>query len=178
MKSIRSTIAIVALLASAVVAGGTTLVSTTVASAAAVKPCVASQIKVTHGPSDGTAGTVYFPIIFTNTGATCTIFGVPAIQSVSGATHRKVGPSAKSVSIGLNEAQHSVTKGHSVSSAFGVVDTGNFPPSTCVAAKASGILVSLGNFVHSTYVALAITVCTKRASTTTRLITAGVSGNY
>jgi hypothetical protein len=177
MKTVRSTMAIVGLLAGGFVAGGTTLVSTSVASAATAKSCVASQIKVTRGSSQGTAGTSYTAIVFTNTGATCTIFGVPAIQPVTGAAHNKVGPPARNESVGAMAAIHTLAKNQSVSDAFGYVDTGNFTPSSCVARKVSGVLVTLASFVPSTYVKLPITVCTKHVSTNTRLIVAGVTGN-
>jgi len=177
LKPIKSVIVAVGLVASALATGGTVLVGTTAASAASAKSCVASQIKVTHGPRDGVAGTIYFPIIFTNTGATCTIYGAPAIQPVTGSTHRVVGPSASSEAIGLKQPRHTLAKGHSVSSAYGVVATGNFSAKTCVAQKVSGVLVKLGSIVPSTYVSLPITVCSKRSSTTTRLIATGVTGN-
>ncbi|HEY5112051.1 MAG TPA: DUF4232 domain-containing protein [Acidimicrobiales bacterium] len=177
MKSVKSAIIILGLVTSGFVAGGAALVPTTVAFAATAKSCVASQIKVTHGPSNGAAGTIYYPIVFTNTGAACTIFGVPAIQPVTGKVHKKVGPLARNESMGEMPAIHTLAEGQSVSGAFGVTETGNYTPSTCVARKASGVLVTLGSFVPSSYVALAITVCTKRASTTTRLITNGVTGN-
>ena len=70
-----------------------------------------------------------------------------------------------------------MAKGQSVSVAFGVTETGNYAPSTCIMRSASGVVVTLGTFVSSRYVQLPITMCTKRTSITTRLITAGVTGN-
>ena len=102
---------------------------------------------------------------------------MPTVQPVVGSAHRKVGPTARSQSMGEMPARHVIVKGRSVSVAFGVVETGNYTPSTCVARSASGVMVALGDFVHSTYVHLSIIVCTKRASITTRLITAGTTGN-
>jgi len=136
-----------------------------------------SASKVTHGAAQGTAGTIYYPIVFTNTGATCAIFGVPAVQPVVGSMHHAVGPLARSLSMGEMPVRHVIAKGQSVSVAFGVVETGNYTPSTCVARSANGVVITLGDFVHSRYVHLAIIVCTKRTSITTRLITAGVTGN-
>ena len=102
---------------------------------------------------------------------------MPAIQPVAGNAHHAVGPMARSLSMGQMPARHVIAKGQSVSVAFGVVETGNYTPSTCVARSASGVVVSLGSFVHSTYVHLPIIVCTKRTSITTRLIVAGTTGN-
>ncbi len=147
------------------------------ASAATVKNCLPAQITVTHGAANGTAGTIYYPIIFTNEGASCAIFGVPAIQPVAGRAHHAVGPLARSLSMGEMPARHVIAKGQSVSASFGVTEAGNYTPSTCASRSASGVVVTLGTFVTSRYVQLPITVCTKRASITTRLISAGVSGN-
>jgi len=178
MSSMRRALVAAGLSASSLVAGGTMgFGAATAASAAPVKNCVPSQIAVTHGPANGAAGTIYYPIIFTNTGATCALFGVPAVQPVAGAGHHAVGPLARSLSMGEMPARHVIAKGQSVSVAFGVTETGNYTPSTCVARSASGVMVTLGSFVTSRYLHLPITVCTKRTSITTRLITAGVTGN-
>lgn len=178
MSSIKRVLVAMGIGASALVTGGfATFSGSLVASAATVKNCVLAQIKVTHGAADGTAGTTYYPIVFTNTGATCAIFGVPAIQPVAGSDHHAVGPLARSLSMGEMPVRHVIAKGQSVSVAFGVVETGNYTPSTCVAHSANGVVVTLGSFVTSRFVHLPISVCTKRTSITTRLITSGVTGN-
>jgi hypothetical protein len=79
--------------------------------------------------------------------------------------------------MGEMPVRHVIANGQSVSVAFGVIEAGNFTPSTCVMHSATGVVVSLGSFVSSRYVHLPIVVCTERTSTTTRLITAGVTGN-
>jgi hypothetical protein len=141
------------------------------ASGLTAKSCVSRNLRITLGTAQGTAGTIYYPIVFTNLGPfACSIFGVPAIQPVSGVHHRPVGPPARSLSMGEMPALHTLAKGQSVSVAFGVVETGNYAPSTCVAKAASGVQVSIGSFVHSRYVRLPINVCTARASTTTKLL--------
>jgi hypothetical protein len=178
MNSMKRALVAVGLSASSLGAGGiVTFSAPTTASAAAVKNCVPSQIAVTRGTADGAAGTIFYPIIFTNTGATCAIFGVPAIQPVAERAHHPVGPLARSLSMGEMPARHVIAKGQSVSVAFGVIETGNYTPSTCVARSANGVVVTLGTFVSTRFVHLPIDVCTKRISITTRLITAGVTGN-
>jgi hypothetical protein len=164
-------------LSSLVASGTMALSAATSASAAPVKNCAPAQITVTHGAADGTAGTTFYPIVFTNTGEACAIFGVPAIQPVAGRAHHAVGPLARSLSMGEMPARHVIAKGQAVSVAVGVIDAGNYTPSTCVMRSANGVEVTLGTFVSSRFVHLPITVCTKRSSVTTRLITAGVTGN-
>ncbi len=178
MRSVKSVVVAAGFIAGSLATGGAIPFAGALAAASAttVKSCVPAQIKVSHGQAQGTAGTTYIPIVFTDTGSKCAIWGVPAIHPVAGAAHHAVGPIARNMSMGQMPVRHVLAKGRSVSVAFGVVDTGNYPPSTCVARSASGVIVTLGSFVHSRYLHLPITVCTKRSSTTTRLLVAGVTG--
>lgn len=144
--------------------------------AAVTRSCAPTQMSVAHGQAQGTAGTTYVPLVFTNHGATCALWGAPTIQPVN-ASRRAVGPSARNESIGEMPVRHVLSRGQSVSVAFGVADTGNFPVASCAARPANGVVVALAPFVRSTYVRLPISVCTKQASTTTRLIVAGVNGD-
>ena len=178
MKKVKSLL-LLPVLAGGVLAGGLFGVApSTAATTTGAKSCVSTQITVSRRAAQGTAGTNYYALVFTNTGATaCTLFGVPVIQPVIGPSHRPLGPPARNESMGEMAALHSLAHGASVSVAFGVVDTGNFTASTCIARRARGVIVTLGAFVRPTYVGLAITVCTKRASTTTRLVSPGVTGN-
>ena len=161
-----------------VLAPGATVLTplATPAGATNVANCVSSQLTLTHGRSQGTAGTTYVPIVVTNHRGTCAIWGVPAIQPVIGATHRALGPIARNLSMGEMAARQLIAKGASVSVAFGVVDTGNYSPSTCVARRANGVKVSLGGFFAHRFVGFPLTVCTKITSTTTRLLAKGSRG--
>ncbi|MGD0053822.1 MAG: DUF4232 domain-containing protein [Acidimicrobiales bacterium] len=159
-----------------VVGGGVLTPGAASASSTAAPACSSAMLKVTVGRSQGTAGTIYYPIIFTNqSGSTCSIYGVPMIQPV-GVGRISIGPVARNTSRGEMPASHTLKTGQSVSVAFGVIETGNYTPSTCVAKAARGAVVSMGSFLHNRYVHLNMLVCTKRASTTTHLITAGVTG--
>ncbi len=103
----------------------------------------------------------------------------PRIQPVvGGALHRRVavGPAARNVSMGEMPARHTLATKHAVSDAFGVTESGNYTPSACRARNAGGVVVSLGGFIKPTYLALRISVCTKIASSSTRLITSGTTG--
>lgn len=171
MRNVKSVVAALAVL-SGVVAGG----AGTVASATTPPKCTPAQMAVSLGRSNGAAGTIYHPIIFTNTGGTCRIWGVPHIQPVAGADHHRVGPAAGNASMGEMPAIHTLAKGQSVSVGYGVAETANYPTSTCVAKNASGVLVSLTPFVKSTFVRLKISVCTQRVSTHTKLLTPGKNG--
>jgi Protein of unknown function (DUF4232) len=176
MKSLRL-LTSAGLLTSALVVSSGAIGS--VASATTVKNCAASHLKVSVGRAQGTAGTFYYPVVFTNEGPTCAIFGVPVVQPViGGSTHSTtpVGLAARNLSMGQMPALHVVTKGHSVSAAIGVVDTGNYSSSTCRPKTARAIVVNLGTFVSHHYLPLTISVCTKISSVTTRLVSAGTTG--
>lgn len=148
-----------------------------VASATTVGSCKPAQIAVTRGQSKGAAGTIYYAIVFTDTAGSCAIWGVPAIQPVvSGPSRTPLGPPAANASMGMMPVRHVLSRGTSVSVAYGVMEAGNYPPATCKARTASGVVVSLAPFVRPTYVKLPISVCTLRVSTKSRLIAPGRTG--
>lgn len=150
--------------------------ATGVASAAVTAPaCRSAQLRVSLGRPNGTAGTTYYAIVFTNRGARCALWGVPGVRPV-GVGRRTVGPPARNESVGRMAVRHVVGKGQSVSAAFGVADTGNYPPSRCAARAVRGVEISLAGFVPATFRALRTTVCTRLASTSTQLLVAGSTG--
>ena len=128
MRNVKTVVAALAFLSGVVVGG-----AGAAASAATPPKCAPAQMAVSLGQSNGAAGTIYYPIIFTNTGQTCRIWGVPHIQPVAGARHSPIGPAASNGSMGQMPAIHTLAKGRSVSVGYGVVETGNYTPSTCVA---------------------------------------------
>jgi len=138
--------------------------------------CTSSQIHVTVGRFQGAAGTNFAPLIFTNSGTTCTLSGVPAVQPIADAVAlRPVGPAAVSDSKGMMPSLHTLRKGGSVSALIGFGDTLNYTPATCKPATIGGIEVSLGNVVNRV-VRLSGSVCTRVPSVHTRLITDGAKG--
>jgi Protein of unknown function (DUF4232) len=134
--------------------------------------CKSSQIAVSLGRSNGAAGTIYYSIDFVNRGATCRIWGVPAIQPATKG-HGPVGLPARNQSMGKMAAMHTLRRGDAVNVPFGVTETGNYPVSRCHPRYADGILVSIPGFVTTRYVALRISVCTSLSSTSTQLLLPG-----
>jgi hypothetical protein len=171
MRTVKSYLAVAATVAGVFVGG-----SGTASSAATTLSCTPAQMVVTRGMTNGAAGTIYHVLIFTDTGGSCALWGVPAIQPVVGPSHRALGPAAANASMGVMPARHVLTRGRSVSVAYAVVETGNFSAASCKPKNADGVLVSLSPFVRSTYVKMAISVCTARVSTRSRLITPGRTG--
>ena len=146
-----------------------------VAASTAVPSCRPAQVRVTTGVAEGAAGTIYVPLVFTDRGAACAIWGVPSVQAVT-AGHRPVGPPARNDSIGQMPARHVLRRGQSVASAFGVAETGNYPAALCHARRAWGVRVRLGSFAGPAYVRLAVSVCTSQASTHVQLVVPGRTG--
>ncbi|MHB8333481.1 MAG: DUF4232 domain-containing protein [Acidimicrobiales bacterium] len=138
--------------------------------------CQPSQLRVSVARPQGTAGTIYYPIVFTNRGGACWIWGVPGIQSVVGAKRNPLGPRATNESLGQMPARHLLHHGTAVSVGYGVAESGNYPGATCRARNASGVLVTLAPFIRPTYLALRISVCTRLASTHTQLLVVGRTG--
>lgn len=166
------------LLASIALSGGAALATTALAppaSSAPVPACVTSQIHVSAGQAEGAAGTTFVPLVFTNTGATCALEGVPAIHAVTASRHA-VGPTARSLSGGKAAVLRVLATGRAASVALGVVDTGNYPVADCHAKEAAGVEVRLGRYVAETFIPMRISVCTSRASLTTQLVVPGDTG--
>ena len=57
--------------------------------------CATSQLTVALGPSNGTAGAIYYPVQFTNkTAASCTLYGFPGVSFAAGTDEHQVGAAA------------------------------------------------------------------------------------
>ncbi|HEY5120970.1 MAG TPA: DUF4232 domain-containing protein, partial [Acidimicrobiales bacterium] len=134
--------------------------------------CKSSALRVSIGRSSGAAGTVYYPIIFTNVGAAaCVVSGAPSVQAttgtLAGVAHIFVGPRA-GVAI-MQSSGHGdpvrLDPAHTASATFGVGDWGKYTPSACVAKSAQSLSVGLGA-IGNWWVKLRISVCTKLTSTT------------
>lgn len=128
-------------------------------------PCATSALRLSVGRGNGTAGTTYYPLIFTNVGSkACAVSGVPSVQptlgAVAAANPTPVGPPATVrdlSSSGYGDAVRLAPKAQA-SAAFGVGDTANFSASQCVAASFRSITV--GFAVSSSWrVALAGSTC-------------------
>ena len=121
-----------ALMAATALVPGTALAATawpTTATAAAAKPgwwaprCLIGQTKVTLGPGNGAAGTVYYPLRFTNTSKhTCGLIGYPKTYAeyqdgkVIGNASRKIWG---------KQWWYAVAPGATVHSTLGIVEAGN-----------------------------------------------------
>ncbi len=63
--------------------------------AAGPAPCAASQLQLSIGPENGAAGSLYYPVQFTNTsGVSCTLYGYPGVALVTAPDGSIVGAAA------------------------------------------------------------------------------------
>lgn len=137
--------------------------------------CVGSSLKVTIGRTEGAAGTIYYPLVFTNAGSTgCAISGIPRVQPVTGATvsvtHLPVGPKAGLQDFSTSGYGQSIrlAPGAQASAAYGVGESGNYTPSKCGPADFAGVTVLVGGIGHWW--------APLKSSTCTRLVSTFVSG--
>lgn len=103
--------------------------------------CASRDLSVHLGQAGGAAGSVYQPIVFTNTGSvTCTLDGYPGVSFVAPQSGRQVGAPAS------RNPQHPSTSvrlapGSSASATLQVANYANYPPSTCRPTTVSGLRV-------------------------------------
>ncbi|MEU5536500.1 DUF4232 domain-containing protein [Streptomyces sp. NPDC020362] len=89
---------------------------------AAPRTCAVNDLYVSMGRQEGAAGSLYWPIQFTNTSTTaCALRGYPGV-SVLDTAHRQIGPAA--THSGRSYSTVTLTPGHSASA---VVRTTNGP---------------------------------------------------
>ena len=148
-------------------------------------PCTSSQLRLSVGQSNGTAGTIFFPLVVTNVGShACVLSGTPSVQpttgSLAGVAHILVGPRATVRNTGSTGYGDSIRLGPraKASAAYGVVETGNFSPSQCVVANFESLSVGIASVSGgaSWFVPLSGTTCTKLASTNISGFVPGITG--
>jgi hypothetical protein len=104
--------------------------------------CKAGDISLSLGRGDAAAGTMYRPLVMTNTSNTqCTIQGFPGVSYVAGADGHQVGKDAfrdgtKGEAIALN-------KGESAASDIGFVNVHNYDAPVCQPTAVNGLRVYL-----------------------------------
>ena len=104
-------------------------------------PCTHAQLRMHVGRADGTAGTIYHPLIFTNAGGrACTLRGYPGVSSVTGPHGRQVGAPAARDLFALARVRLRA-HGGTASALYGQVDTGVYGRARCHPVHALGLRV-------------------------------------
>ena len=125
------------------------------------QPCPTRSLQVKLGVGQGTAGSVYTTIDFTNiSSVTCTLYGYPGVSLQSARPLHQIGKPAKENPLTprkLVTLQPQTT----ANALLQIVDAGNYPASTCGPATAHYLQVYPPNQTTPAYIKFKTQACTK-----------------
>jgi hypothetical protein len=142
-----------------------------------IAPCRAEVLNVRLGRGDGAAGTIFYPIIFTNTGPVrCTLTGFPGVSSVD-AHGRQIGGPANREPVSPARPVVLAPRG-SASAVYGQAQALNFPRTPCRPVTARALRVYPPNETRSRILALTHLACSRSVdgSSLIRRVVRGVRG--
>jgi hypothetical protein len=121
--------------------------------AAKTPECKSADLNLGLGQSDGTAGTVYIALQFTNKSrSNCVLVGFPGVSYVGNGNGQQVGaPAVRDGGIG---SQVTLKPGQLASSIVGMVDISVFDPAVCKPTPVAGFRVYPPDETASMFVAL------------------------
>jgi hypothetical protein len=136
--------------------------------------CATGDLTVSLGTSEGAAGSIDYPLHFTNRGATaCTITAYPGVSVVAPGTGVQVGPAATRT--GGSAPTITLSPGAEATSSVQLTDYANFPASACEATAVSGFRVYPPDNTVAAYVPFpaATKACTTAADLEVQPVVAG-----
>jgi hypothetical protein len=144
----------------------------TVPGAAALAACQSAGLKVTMdtGQAGGAAGSMYYPVNFTNTsGAPCGLYGYPGMSFVTaaGGTGRQIGAAAQQ-NPAFGRLSVRLPAGGAAHAWLQVAQAGNYPASACQPVTAHWLRVFPPGDTVASYVDGSFSTC---ASASTPLLT-------
>jgi hypothetical protein len=123
--------------------------------------CATRDLQVKLGVSQGTAGSVYTVIDFTNIGTVkCTLYGYPGVSLAGGSPVAQIGAAAAE-SHATPRLLVTLAPGATGNALLRIVDAGNFPPGKCHPASATFLQVFPPNQTTPTYVPTTAQACAK-----------------
>ena len=126
--------------AAALIAAGGSAAAPARAGAASAPSCSASGLVIWLGQANGTAGSAYYQLFFTNlSGRTCSLRGFPGVSAVNLAGGQ-IGAAAARDHSGSTAAV-TLANRRSASATLRIVDAGAFPQSACGPVTAAGLRV-------------------------------------
>ena len=124
-------------------------------------PCPTRSLHLKLGVSQGTAGSVYTTIVFTNTSnSTCTLYGYPGVSLTTGKPGSQIGKPAKENPATPRQLV-TLQPQTSASALLRIVFAGNYPPSQCHPVTAHYLQVYPPNQTKQAYIAHQTTGCAK-----------------
>jgi hypothetical protein len=125
----------------------------------ALSPCSSAQLVIwLDTAGDGTAGSTYYNLEFTNLGSrTCTIAAFPGVSAI-GLTGAQVGLAAARTNLGTTPVVQ-LAPGATATSVVQLTDTGNLPSANCHQVLAAGLRVYAPGSTASKTVAYPFEAC-------------------
>lgn len=126
--------------------------------APAVPNCRLDDLSVTLGAESAAAGSVSFPLVFTNiTSRACTLDGFPGVSYANGPDSDPVGSPAERTTQQI--ASVTVQPSGQASALVTAVVVGNYPAERCVPTEVAGLQVYPPNDTGETFLVRAGTAC-------------------
>jgi hypothetical protein len=124
--------------------------------------CATRDLGVKAGLSQGTAGSIYQVIVFTNiSNVTCTLYGYPGVSFAStGSSGGQIGLAAKENPTPPRELV-TLAPGAAANALLRIVDAGNFPPATCGMVTAHWLVIYPPNQTTPIYLSYTSPTCSK-----------------
>ena len=150
---------------SASTAAASTTPAATPAAAAGPAACPTRSLKAKIGISQGTAGSVYTVIDFTNIGnVTCTLYGYPGVSLAGGTPVKQIGLAAAESKI-TPRTLVTLAPGAVANALLQIVDAGNFPAAKCGMVTARYLQIFPPNQTTPIYLSFTSPTCSKPVQT-------------
>ena len=135
--------------------------ATTPAAPSGPGPCPTTSLRVKLGVSQGTAGSVYTTIVFTNTSnATCTLYGYPGVSLTTGRPGTQIGKAAKENPATPRQLV-TLHPQKSANALLRIVDAQNYPASRCGPKNSAYLQVYPPNQTTQVYIRYRTVGCAK-----------------
>lgn len=136
--------------------------------------CPTSALHLSIGTGNGAAGSVYYPLVFTNTsGSACTLFGFPGVSFVTGIGGSQIGHAATRNSDAPRQTV-TLAPGGVAHATLQVVQALNFPPAKCQLTTAHWLKVYPPNQTEPVFLNFTAKACAATAKDVTVLNVAPV----
>jgi hypothetical protein len=123
--------------------------------------CLTAQLRISLGPGNGTAGSVVYPLRFTNLGrATCHLGGYPGVAGVN-RRGQQLGSAADRAPV-YRPRLVTLRPGATVHAMLAITEAGNFPSRVCRVRPAAGLRVLPPNAFRSKFVRLSFAACSRK----------------
>lgn len=134
-------------------------------SSAGVTGCASSALTVTVNTAraSGAAGSIYYPLEFTNiSGSTCTLFGYPGVSFVTGPSGSQIGRSALRNPV-VAATTVSLAPGAVAHATLQVAEADNYDPAQCQAVTAHWLKIYPPNQFAAVYAPFTTRACSSRS---------------